>query len=196
MTICWVLPAWQMGKRGFLPAAVHPDRIHPLPGQNRKHGKCSVFASFETAPACIQLSRFPPPTAPCFKAASRQAYRRRRQTGDPLAAAGKPEPLGRRRLDRDAADVKAGDLRHAGAHRLAVRADLGRFADQRRSRWTMKPPRGAHPLRGMGHKTGARRPLPLRIGRREMRADVALGERAVNRVGERVERDVRVGVAG
>ena len=42
----------------------------------------------------------------------------------PFAAAGKAEPLGRRRLDGDAADIEARDLGDAGAHRLAVRADL------------------------------------------------------------------------
>ena len=48
------------------------------------------------------------------------------------------------------------------------------------------------PLRGVGEEDVRRRALPLRVRGREMRADVAVGQRAVDRVGERVQGDVGV----
>ena len=57
----------------------------------------------------------------------RQPHRRRREARDSLAAAGEAEPLGRRRLHCDAADINSGDFGDARAHRLAMRADLRRF---------------------------------------------------------------------
>src|SRR5271166_5207774 len=61
----------------------------------------------------------------------RQPHRRRRNAGDAFGAAGEAQALRRRRLDRDAADVEASDLGDAGAHGVAMRADLRGFADQR-----------------------------------------------------------------
>ena len=60
----------------------------------------------------------------------------------------------------------------------------------------MRPPRSRHEPGGVLEEDLRGRALPLRIGRREVRADVAFAERAVDRVGERVERRVGVGVAG
>ena len=53
----------------------------------------------------------------------------------------------------------------------------------------------AHAFRRVGEEDLRRRALPLRIGGREMCADVALGKRAVERVGKRVQADVSVGMA-
>ena len=91
--------------------------------------------------------------------------------------------------------VEAGDLGDPRPHRLPVRADLGRFADQRRVE--MDDDAAARPdaLGRVGEKDVRRRALPLRVRGREMRADVALGQRAVDRVGERVQGDVGVGMA-
>ena len=113
----------------------------------------------------------------------------------PFGAAGEAELLAGRRLDRDPAGVDAGDLGDPGAHRLAVRPDLRRFADERRVEIDDGAASRPHPLRRVGEKDLRRRALPLRIGRREVLADVALGEGAIERVGERVERDVGVGMA-
>ena len=107
----------------------------------------------------------------------------------------KPSRFGRRRLDRDAADVNAGDLGDAGAHRLAMRTDLGRLADERRVEMDDEASARAHPLRRMRKEKMRSRAFPSGIGGREMGADVALGERAVDRVGERMQRHVRVRMA-
>src|SRR6056297_3699993 len=53
----------------------------------------------------------------------------------------------------------------------------------------------AGPGAGVVEKDPARGTLPLRVGRRKMPADVAVGQRAVNRVGQRVHRDIGVGMA-
>ena len=53
----------------------------------------------------------------------------------------------------------------------------------------------AHAFGRMGEEDLRRRSLPLRIGGWEMLADVALSKRAVERIGERVQADVSVGMA-
>ncbi len=126
---------------------------------------------------------------------SGQPHGRRRETGDAFAAPGKAELLARRRLDRDAADIEAGDLGDTAAHRLAVRADLRRFADERRVEMDDRAAARTHTFGRMGEEHLRRRALPLRVRRREMLADVALGERAIDRVGKRVQADVGVGMA-
>ena len=89
-------------------------------------------------------------------------------------------------------DVEPGDFGHAGAHRLAMRADLRRFANERRVEIDNQTAARSDAACGMGKEDFRRRILPLRIGGREMGPDVALGERAVEGVGERVQRDVGV----
>ena len=76
-----------------------------------------------------------------------------------------------------------------------MRADLRRFADEGRVEMDDRAAARPHAFRRMGEKDFRRRALPLRIGGREMLADVALGQRAVERVGERVQADVGVGMA-
>ena len=46
-----------------------------------------------------------------------------------------------------------------------------------------------------GQKPVGRRAAPLRIAGREMRADVAVGQRAENGVDQRMQRDVGIGMA-
>ena len=98
-------------------------------------------------------------------------------------------------LTRDAADVEARDS--ATRARIASRWGpiFGRFADERRIEMDDRAASRAHPLRRMGEEDLRRRALPLRVGGREMRADVALGQRAIERVGERMQRDVGVGMS-
>ena len=64
------------------------------------------------------------------------------------------------------------------------------------STWSMIAALGAEQLGGMGEEQVRRRALPLRVGRREMLADVAEPGRAEQRVGDRVEDDVGIAVAG
>ncbi len=60
----------------------------------------------------------------------------------------------------------------------------------------MIPPRARTRAAASPRKIEEAAARQLRIGRREMRADVALAERAIERVGERVQRHVGVGMAG
>ena len=54
----------------------------------------------------------------------------------------------------------------------------------------------AHAFAGEGEKAVGRGALPLRIARRKMQPDIAVGERAENGVDQRMQRDVGVGMAG
>ena len=53
-----------------------------------------------------------------------------------------------------------------------------------------------HALDGELQEAVGRRAAPLRIARRKMRADVAVGERAEDGVGQRMQTDIGVGMAG
>ena len=55
---------------------------------------------------------------------------------------------------------------------------------------------GAHAFAGEGEKAVRRRAAPLRVARRKVLADIALGERAENGVDQRMQRDVGIRVAG
>ncbi len=77
-----------------------------------------------------------------------------------------------------------------------MRADLRRFADQRHVDMGDAAAAGADPAGRVVEEDRRRRALPLRIARRKMPADVALAERAIDRVGDRMQRDVGVGMAG
>ena len=91
----------------------------------------------------------------------------------------------------------AGDRRRCAR---AWRRDAGRCAAPRRrsvtSRWAMRPPRARTRSTAKARKRSERRAVPLRIARREMHADVAVGERAEDRVGQRMQHHVGIGMAG
>ena len=61
---------------------------------------------------------------------------------------------------------------------------------------SMIPPRAADQGSGMFEKLRRIGPAPLRIAGREMRADIAFGNRAEQRVGDGVKRNIGVAVAG
>ena len=58
----------------------------------------------------------------------------------------------------------------------------------------MRPPRLRYPLDRKAQKAVGRRAAPLRIAGRKMRADIAVGERAENGVGQRMQGHIGVGV--
>ena len=64
------------------------------------------------------------------------------------------------------------------------------------STWSMIAPLRAQQLGGMGEEEGRVRAFPARVGRREMLADVAEAGRAEQRVGDGMEDDVGIAVAG
>jgi hypothetical protein len=65
-----------------------------------------------------------------------------------------------------------------------------------RSRWRSGPPRLVHALDCEFQELVGRRAAPARIVRREMLADIAIGNRAEDGVDQRVERDVGVRMPG
>ena len=72
---------------------------------------------------------------------------------------------------------------------------LGRSQISVTSTWAMLPPAAATSRGGMAEEAMRRRAAPLRIAGREMQADIAGAERAQDRVGERVEPDIGIGMA-
>ena len=58
----------------------------------------------------------------------------------------------------------------------------------------MRPPRRRHPLDRERQELVRRGATPLRIGRRKMRPDVAVGERAQNGVDQGMQRHVGIGM--
>ena len=94
-------------------------------------------------------------------------------------------------IDRD-----AGDLGDARAHRVAVRIDLGASQTTVDVEMAITPPRVSHALDREREEAVRRRAAPLRVARRKVHADVAVGERAEDRVGQRMQHDVGVGMAG
>ena len=113
-----------------------------------------------------------------------------------FAAAGEAHLLAGGRLHADALDRHAGDLGDARAHRVAMRADARRLADDGDVEMGDAPAAGAHPLDREGEEPVGGSAAPLRIARRKMHADIAFGERAEDRVDQRVQHDVGVGMAG
>jgi hypothetical protein len=72
---------------------------------------------------------------------------------------------------------------------------LGRSQISVTSTLTMTPPLGADQIGGVDQELVGRRALPLRIGRREVVADIAFTDRAQHGVGQGVQAGVGVGVA-
>lgn len=75
-----------------------------------------------------------------------------------------------------------------------MRADLRGLADDGQVEEVDPPAALADPRGCKGEELGRCRAAPLRIARREMRADIAVGERAEQGIGQGVERDVAIGM--
>ena len=72
---------------------------------------------------------------------------------------------------------------------------LGRSQIKVASIWATRPPRAATRSDGVAQEQVGRGAAPLRIARREMRADVAVGDGAEHGVGDRMQQHVGVGMA-
>ena len=90
----------------------------------------------------------------------------------------------------------AGDLGDARAHGVAVRADARRLAHHGDVEMRDPPAARAHALDRERQEPVGGGAAPLRIAGRKVHADVAVGERAEDRVDQRVQHDVGVGMAG
>src|SRR5215211_6133742 len=114
--------------------------------------------------------------------------------GDALFAAGEAEPFAGGRFHGNARNVYAADLGDFRAHRIAQRADLWPLADQRHLEIADAPAACGNALNGVFQKAVGGGALPLRIARREMRADITVGERAEDRIDQRMQAHIAVGM--
>src|SRR5690606_34963303 len=85
--------------------------------------------------------------------------------------------------------------RKPGAHRLPIRADLRRFADDRDIHVADRKPGLARQKNRVLDEAGRRRAAPLRIARRKVLPDVAGADRAEHGVDDRMQADIRVAMA-
>ena len=99
-------------------------------------------------------------------------------------------------LTRDAPYRNSSDRGNARAHGVAMRRDARRLANDRHVEMGDDAAPRAHALAGESQKAVRGRSLPLRIGRRKVHPDVAIGERAENGVDQRMQRDVGVRMSG
>src|SRR5262249_32275156 len=134
--------------------------------------------------------------ARCSWGAPGQADGRSRHGGNAFAASGEAELLAGGRLDADAIDRDAGDLGDALAHGVAMRTDLRGLAHDGEIEVDDAAAALRHALDRELQETVRGGTLPPRIARRKVRADVAVGERAENRVDQRMQPDVGVRVTG
>ena len=74
-----------------------------------------------------------------------------------------------------------------GAHRVAIRPDARGLAEQRDVGMHDRPAALSHQRSGMFEKQLGGNAAPARVRRREMHADIALGDDAEQRVGQRMQ---------
>src|SRR3546814_4919276 len=97
---------------------------------------------------------------------------------DPLAATGKAQPLARCRLHTNPFDRNRKDFGNAHADRVPMRANFRRFGNDGQVDMVDPPAARRDAFAGEGEEAVRRRAAPLRIARRELVADVAVGEGA------------------
>src|SRR6185437_14005847 len=111
-----------------------------------------------------------------------QAYGRARHGSDPFLAAGKSEPFAGGRLHGDARGAKTGDLGDARAHGVAVWPDFRALANQGDIEMGDASAARGDAIDCVFQEAVRCGALPPRIARREVRTDVAVGQRAEDRV--------------
>src|SRR5690242_1720887 len=126
----------------------------------------------------------------------RQADSCRCVGGDSFTAAGKAEPFARCRFHADTLGANSGKLGDIRAHGVAVCADPGGFAHDRKIQMGYAALSGAHALDSESKEAVGRCAAPLRVAWWEMRSDIAVRECTKNSIGQRVQCDVRVRIAG
>lgn len=123
-----------------------------------------------------------------------QPDRRACGRGNAFLTSGKSEPLARGRLHGDARLRKPGDLGDLRTHRIAQWTDFRRFANHRHFQMCDPSATFADEFDRMFQELIGRSTLPLRIARREVRTDVAIGQRAEDGVDNRMQSDVAIGM--
>ena len=114
---------------------------------------------------------------------------------DALARPMKPRPSLVVALTPTRSTAMPADLGDAGAHGVAVRRDPGPFGDQRHVELGDHAAAGGDAGDGVGEEAVGGGAAPLRVGWREMLADVAVADGAEHGIGERMQDHVGVGMA-
>src|SRR4051794_2386438 len=117
-----------------------------------------------------------------------------RHRGDASLAAGESKPLAGGRLHRHARQIQAGDVRDPRAHDIPKRSDLRSLADHRHVEMSDAAAARGHAIDGVFQKPMRGGALPSWIARRKMRTDIAIRQRAEDRVDQRVQADIAVGM--
>jgi hypothetical protein len=126
---------------------------------------------------------------------SGQSHRRDGLGGNPFAATGKAQLLGRRRLDAHPVGIEFENLGNPLDHRNAMRANLGPLADDRDIAMRNPSPLLRDQPRGMGKKLAGRGTAPPFVSRREMLADITRADGAQNSVCQGMKTDIGIGMA-
>mgnify|MGYP006191519607 CR=1 FL=1 len=111
---------------------------------------------------------------------------------DSLAATCEAQSFRRCRLDADSVAGDSGDTGDAGNHGLAVRADARCFTDKGKVEMDDPTATRGEKREGMHEKALGGGAAPLRIGGREVLADVAGADRAQHGIGQRMQRDIGI----
>ena len=117
-------------------------------------------------------------------------------SGNAFAAPGKAEAFGGGSFDRDPAGIGPKQSGKTLPHGLGVWGDFGALADQGDVGIGQDAVSGGDAIRRVGQESGAIGVLPGGFRRREMAADITLGEGAVNRVAQGMDAHIGIGVAG
>ena len=114
---------------------------------------------------------------------------------DTFPPAGKSQPLGCRRLHGDTRFREAGDFRETGADRIAMGRQLRCLADEGRIDMGDLAAARPHAANGMAQENVRRRAFPRRVGRWKVEAYVGFRQGTVERVGNRMQEDIGIGMA-
>src|SRR5215213_10510042 len=125
-----------------------------------------------------------------------QADRRGGIRGDAFRAAKRAELLVCGRLDANAVERESRDFGDTRAHLVAARADLRRLAHDRDIEVTDDSAARFHAIDRELQELVGRSSAPLLVARGKMHANVAVGERAEDRIRECMERDVGIRMTG
>ena len=124
----------------------------------------------------------------------RQAHGCARHGCDAFATSSESQALRGRRLDRNPVEGDAKNLGELRANCIAMRPDLRRLANHCRVNMRDKAAACTNPFGCVTQENVRSRALPLGIRRWKVCANIAVRYRAVERVGDRVHKHIRIGM--
>src|ERR1700754_4218961 len=115
--------------------------------------------------------------------------------GDAFLPARKTEPLAGGGFHRHPRQIQPSDFRDPRAHGIAMLTDLRPLADQRHVEMGDASAARGDAIDRVFQKLMRGGALPLRIAGRKMRADIAIGQRAEDRIDQRMQADIAIGMS-